>query len=110
FVGAGLRMQVALEPSWLEAVWQMYVGVKSNLPPDVCARLLTTAGSSSLDMKIGSSARVDEIFTKGMAGLRFTHTPNPPQVLPSPAGLIYFQVDRQSQQNEWQNVQKELSL
>ncbi len=29
FIGAGLRMQVALEPAWLESVWQMYVGVQS---------------------------------------------------------------------------------
>ena len=29
FEGAGKRMQVALEPAWLEAHWQMYVGVKT---------------------------------------------------------------------------------
>jgi type VI secretion system protein ImpJ len=71
-------------------------------------RLLTKAGQ--LDMKIGSSDRVDEIFERGMAGLRFAHSPRPPRPLPSVPGLVYFQVDRASQREEWQNVQKALTL
>jgi type VI secretion system protein ImpJ len=108
FVGAGLRMQVNLEPAWLEANNQMFVGVKSPLGAEECLRLLT--GSGQLDMKIGSSNRVDEIFTFGMAGLRFTHAPRPPQVLPTSPQLTYVQVDRTSQQQEWQNVQKDMTL
>jgi type VI secretion system protein ImpJ len=108
FVGAGLRMQVALEPSWLESVYEMYVGVRSTLPAEECVRLLTKAGQ--LDMKIGSSDRADDIYRLGMAGLRFAHSPRPPRALPSAPGLIYFQVDRGSQQGEWQNVQKSLTL
>jgi type VI secretion system protein ImpJ len=108
FVGAGLRMQVNLEPSWLEAVNQMFVGVQCPLGAEECIKLLT--GPGQLDMKIGSSNRVDEIFTYGMPGLRFTHAPRPPQVLPTTSGLTYFQVDRQSQAQEWQNVQKDMTL
>jgi type VI secretion system protein ImpJ len=108
FVGAGLRMQVNLEPSWLEANNQMFVGVKSPLGADECVKLLT--GPGQLDMKIGSSNRVDEIYTFGMPGLRFTHAPRPPQVLPTAPQLVYFQVDRASQQQEWQNVQKDMTL
>jgi type VI secretion system protein ImpJ len=108
FKGAGLRMQVNLEPSWLEASNHMFVGVKSPLGGEECLKLLT--GPGQLDMKIGSSNRVDEIFTFGMSGLRFTHAPRPPQVLPTSPHLTYFQVDRGSQQQEWQNVQKELTL
>jgi type VI secretion system protein ImpJ len=63
-----------------------------------------------LDMKIGSSDRVDEIFRLGQAGLRFAHSPRPPRALPSVAGLTYFQVSRDSQLEEWQNVQKSLTL
>src|SRR5262245_21033296 len=55
FVGAALRMQVSLEPSWLESIHQMFVGVKTTLPAEECVRLLTTPGQ--LDMKIGSSDR-----------------------------------------------------
>jgi type VI secretion system protein ImpJ len=108
FVGAGLRMQVALEPAWLEAAWQMYVGVHSPLSPEECVRLLTKPGQ--LDMKIGSSDRVDDIFRLGQRGLIFSHSPLPPRALPSSAGLIYFQVNRESQLEEWQNVQKSLTL
>jgi type VI secretion system protein ImpJ len=108
FIGAGLRMQVTLEPSWLESINQLFVGVKSTLPAEECVRLLTT--QSQLDMKIGSSDRADEIFKRGMAGLRFAHSPRPPRALPTMPGLIYFQVDRDSHRDEWQNVQKALTL
>src|SRR5262249_10674726 len=108
FVGAALRMQVQLEPSWLESIYQMFVGVKSTLPAEDCVRLLTTAGR--LDMKIASSDRADAIFERGMAGLRFAHSPRPPRALPAMPGLVYFQVDRASQRDEWQNVQKSLTL
>jgi type VI secretion system protein ImpJ len=108
FEGAGLRMQVpGIESAWLEPIWNMYVGVKSELPVDECRRLLQ---GGKLDMKIGSADRVDEIFKRGMAGLRFSYTNIPPRALPNRPGLIYFQVDRNSQKEEWDNVQRTLSL
>jgi len=107
FVGAGLRMQVTMEPRWLEPAYQMFVGVQSTVPPQECVRQLTTGG---LDMKIGSSEKVDEIFRRGQAGLRFSHTPNPPRSLPNIQNQAYFQVNRTSEQEEWQNVQRSLTL
>ncbi|MFL5342363.1 MAG: type VI secretion system baseplate subunit TssK [Gemmataceae bacterium] len=106
FVGAGLRMQVSLEPSWLEPAWQMFVGVNSQLEPADCVKLL----ARGLDMKIGSSETVDEIFRLGQAGLRFTYEPTPPRALPAAQGLIYFQIDRHAKPEEWANVQRSLSL
>ena len=108
FTGAGMRMQVSLEPSWMEAVWQMFIGVQSQLPAEECIRLLTRPGE--LDMKVGSSDRVDTIFRLGQAGLRFTHDPRPPRALPSSPNLIYFQINRESELGEWQNVQRSLTL
>ena len=108
FIGAGLRMQVSLEPTWLESVWQMFIGVQSPLSSEECIRLLTKPGQ--LDMKIGSSDRVDDIFRLGQAGLKFAYSPRPPRALPSLPGLNYFQVSRESQAEEWQNVQKSLTL
>ncbi len=108
FHGAGLQMQVQLEPSWLESAFQMFVGVKSRLTPEECNKLLTRSGG--LDMKIGSSERVNEIFRMGEAGLKFVYNPRPPRALPQMPGLIYFQVNRDSQQQEWQRVQKSLTL
>jgi type VI secretion system protein ImpJ len=61
-------------------------------------------------MKVGSSDRVDAIFTKGAAGLKFTPSPRPPRALPSAPDLTYFQIDRDSTPAEWQFVAKSLSL
>lgn len=108
FRGAGLRMQVALEPSWLESVWQMYVGVQSPLSAEECIRLLSS--EERLDMKLGSSGRADQIYQRGQAGLKFSHATLPPRALPARPGLIYFQVDRGSQQEEWKHVRNELTL
>jgi type VI secretion system protein ImpJ len=107
FVGAGLRMQVSLEPAWLESTWDMYIGVQSSLPPAECVALLQPG---MLDMKIGSSERVDAIFLMGQAGLRFLPCPTPPRILPALPGQIYLQVGRDAPGGEWQNVQKSLSL
>ncbi len=108
FIWAGMRMQVTLEPAWLESVWQMYVGVLSSLEPEECVKLLTRPGQ--LDMKIGSSDRVDTIFRMGQAGLKVVHTPRPPRALPQLPGQIYFQIQRETTASEWQNVQKSLTL
>ena len=108
FVGAGLRMQVSLEPAWLESAWQLYVGVLSPMRPDECVKLLTKPGQ--LDMKIGSSERVDTLFRMGQAGLKVVHTPRPPRALPDLPGQIYFQIQREATAGEWQNVQQSLTL
>jgi type VI secretion system protein ImpJ len=108
FIGVGLRMQVALEPVWLEPSWQMFVGVQSSLGTDECVRLMTVPGQ--FDMKIGSSGRVDAIFRLGRAGLRFEFQPIPPRNLPTHPGLIYFLIRREAQDEEWQNVQRSLTL
>lgn len=108
FIGAGLRMQVALEPSWLESVWHLYIGVQSSLDTEELIRLLTKAGQ--LDMKVGSSDRVDSLYRLGQAGLRFTPSPRPPRALPVVQGQVYFQINRETQEAEWQGVKKSLAL
>ena len=110
FIGAGLRMQVSLEPVWLESIWQMFVGVETRLSAEECIRLFTRSGHQGLDMKIGSSERVDEIYRLGESGLKFAHSPRPPRALPSSPGLVFFQVNRESQAQEWQRVQKSLTI
>ena len=108
FIGAGLRMQVSLEPAWLESGWEMFIGVQSALDAEECIRLLTKPGQ--LDMKIASSERADTVFRMGMAGLKFDHSPRPPRSLPSAPGLIYFQISHDAAQTEWINVQRSLTL
>lgn len=105
-VGSGMRMQVALESAWLETGRKIFVGVQAALSADECERLLT----NGLDMKIGSSTRVDEIFRMGSAGLRFSLCNHPPRSLPNQRGLLYFEIDRASQDEEWMAVTKSLTL
>jgi type VI secretion system protein ImpJ len=105
FTGAGLRMQVTLEPAWLEPQWQLFVGVESNLNSEECDRLL-----NALDRKIASSDRVEEIYRRGEAGLRLRLCPQPPHLLRSKARLTFFQIDRESQPDEWKYVQRSLML
>jgi type VI secretion system protein ImpJ len=107
FEGAGLRMQVTLEPAWLIASNQMYIAVRSPLSADDCVRLLKPGG---LDMKIGSSERVDKIFQFGQAGLTFAYCAVPPRALPGGSGIVYFQINRDAQKDEWDHVQKSLTL
>jgi type VI secretion system protein ImpJ len=107
FVGAGMRMQVSLEPAWLDSTWDMFIGVQSLLTADEVLRLLRPG---QLDMKIGSSERVDAIFRQGQAGLRFLPCPTPPRILPLLPGQIYLQVSRDAPGGEWQNIHQSLSL
>jgi len=108
FVGAGLRLQVTLQPAWLEAAWQLFVGVRSSLSKEECVQLLTRPGE--LDMKIASSDRVEEVFRGGLQGLRFDLQKHPPRVLPEHAGWVLFQVKREAQDREWQHVERSLHL
>lgn len=108
FIGAGLRMQVGLEkPTWLEQGWQMFIGVKSDLPPAETLELLLEGG---LRMKVSSASRVDDLFARGMAGLKFSHVQAFPTLLPRREGLLYLQVDRDSQKEEWDKVRASLTL
>jgi type VI secretion system protein ImpJ len=108
FEGQELRMQVSLEPEWLQPAWEMFVGVDSPLPTEQSVLLLTRMGK--LDMKIGSAQRVNDIFEYGAAGLKFTHCASPPRALPLRPGLVYLQINRESQQQEWKHVQQSRTL
>ncbi|HZZ82870.1 MAG TPA: type VI secretion system baseplate subunit TssK [Gemmataceae bacterium] len=108
FIGAGWRMQVTLEPAWMDPSAQIFIGVQSTLETQQCVELLTQAGQ--LDMKIGSSDRVEDLFRQGAAGLRFVAESLPPQELPKVAGQTYFQVIQDAKNPEWLNVKKTLTL
>ncbi len=108
FVGAGLRMEVALEPTWLNPVWDIYLGVHTPLSAEECVRLLTQPGQ--LDMKVGSADRVDALYRNGMAGLSFVHAAQIPPALPVRPGLHFFRINRESVPSEWHHVERSLTL
>lgn len=106
FAGAGLRMQVALDPSWVEKGWHMFIGVQGSVPIDQLTQILTKPGF--LDMKIASSDRVDMIFRSGRAGLLCISANKVPRILPSK--YAYFQIQADSSNEEWSDVCKTLAL
>jgi len=85
----GDGLHVALEPAWLATGRGLYLGVETELTDDECVQLLR-----SLDMKLGSSARVEQIFGKARRGLRLVPVVHPPRPLPPGPGIIYYQIER----------------
>jgi type VI secretion system protein ImpJ len=85
----GDGLHVALEPAWLGSVRALYLGVETELTDEECAQLLR-----SLDMKLGSSARVEQIFVRAQRGLRLVQVVRPPRPLPHRPGIIYYQIER----------------
>jgi type VI secretion system protein ImpJ len=108
FVGAGLRMEVALDPTWLNPIWEVYLGVNTSLSAEECIRMLTKAGQ--LDMKVGSADRVDALYRHGLAGLSIAPAAQVPHALPVRPGLHYFRVNRDAHPAEWSNVERSLTL
>ena len=74
FTGHGLRMEVAIDPAWLDGSIPMYVGVVSPLEPEQCAEELERLGT-----KIGSADRVEMIYRRRDVGLQFTLVPAAPR-------------------------------
>ena len=103
FVGEGLQLKVELQPLWLDENAQLYIGVRSPLEADQCVRVI-----DEIDMKVGSSDRIEQVYALGSAGLRLVHVPTPklPRALPREKGLTYFQINRDQQQTEWQHVKR----
>lgn len=103
FVGAGLQMQVRLERDWLGPAWSFYIGVESRLPFNEIDNLLMRR----LDLKVGSSEVVDNIYRAAKAGVKLRAEAAPPREFPG-SGWSYWKVDRSSE--AWELVEKTLNL
>ena len=106
FLGAGFQIQGKIKPEWLSPGWAMYIGVQAPIRTDDCVKLLT----GQLDMKVGSTDRVEQIFTGALRGLSFRFTIKPPKALPAYNDLFYFQIDRTVQPEEWKRIESTLSM
>jgi len=49
-------------------------------------------------------------FQRGLRGLAFAYNPRPPRALPESRTLTYFQINLESSLDEWENVQKSLTV
>jgi type VI secretion system protein ImpJ len=94
FVGESKGMRVAIEPKWLHADWQWFVGVqRGGLTDKECLALLSAGG---LDWKLGSARQVDALFQYGAEGLQLTPLPQAPRALPPRGDWSYYEVSRQN--------------
>lgn len=102
FIGTERGMQVAIEPKWLSAGWNWFVGVNAGSLSDRDCRDLLKPGK--LDWKIGSSQQVDLIFKRGLPGVELVELAKAPRALPSRHGWIYYEVNRDKENPAWKDV------
>jgi type VI secretion system protein ImpJ len=100
FMGVDRGLQVAIEPKWLHAGWNWYVGVNGAGTTDREIRDLLRPGN--LDWKIGSAQQVDLIFKHGIPGITLVDLPQPPRALPTRQGWVFYEVRRDNA--AWKDV------
>lgn len=103
FEGAGLQLQIRLESEWLQPDWSFYIGVHSELNYHQCVSMLR----GELDMKVGSTAHVETIFTRGQPGVQLIPQPEVPRLLPG-KNWTYWKVERDSL--AWAEAEKSFTL
>jgi len=99
----GERLQVSLEPGWLSSAKTLFLGVETELGDDDCEQLLR-----SMDMKLGSTSRVEQIFKQALRGLKLVPIVRPPRALPAGSGIVYYQIERD--QVFWRDVADTCSM
>ncbi len=99
----GERLQVSLEPGWLAATRTLFLGVETELGDEECEQLLR-----AMDMKLGSTSRVEQIFKQALRGLKLVPIVRPPRALPAGAGIVYYQIERD--QVFWRDVADTCSM
>jgi type VI secretion system protein ImpJ len=93
----GERLQVSLEPGWLSSTKTLFLGVETELSDEECEQLLR-----AMDMKLGSTSRVEQIFKQALRGLKLVPIVRPPRSLPAGTGVVYYQIERD--QVFWRDV------
>ncbi len=105
FIGAGLGMQVTLDPVWLNNDWKWFVGVaRGDITEQECRDVLS---AGQLHWKLGSVRQVEIIFREGREGLLLVPVAHTPRALPG-KGWVYYEVGRQNE--AWRDVQETQSL
>jgi type VI secretion system protein ImpJ len=105
FSGTDQGMQVAIEPEWLHAGWDWYVGVNGkNISDEKLRELLhkDKDGKRKVDWKMGCSHQVDLIFRLGLPQVEQKELPRAPRELPSHQGWIYYEIVREGR--AWKDV------
>jgi type VI secretion system protein ImpJ len=102
----GKQMRVRMDEEWFTHKWRFLIGINSSLGArDV--RTLFKDQKDGLDLKVGASDDVDQIFRDGFDGIPLVPEDDPPHELRS-SRWTYWNVDRNS--HDWKNVTKSHQL
>jgi type VI secretion system protein ImpJ len=106
FTADGTTVRVDLDSAWLDAGYQVLVGVQSSLADDDVENILR----GGRNLKLGAAARVEDLYLQGAAGVTLRRVDHPPRALPLDKGTTYFAIDRTSSLDEWRQVERSLNL
>lgn len=107
FLGAGLGMQVSLEPRWFHSDWQWFIGVRKG--ELTVAELRDVLSPGQLDWKLGSSRQVEVLFTHRAEGLDLSLVDRPIRALPAGQEWVYYEIARRDSP-AWRDVQETQTL
>ncbi len=89
-IGVEDRMEVSLDPNWLQDDSQLFIGIRSDLAADDLDRLI---GESHLDWKLGTSRLISQIYRNGEAGLNLSRIHGRHASLPQLTDVTYFKIE-----------------
>jgi type VI secretion system protein ImpJ len=106
FIGAGPGMHVALEPDWLGPEWDWFFGVcPIGFSVKECLSLFA---SRRLDIKMGSSDKVEAYMSRMQPGVQLAALPQAPRALANRGKWLFFQIGLEG--DPWRQVQLTQSL
>jgi type VI secretion system protein ImpJ len=101
FIGSGPGMHVQLEAEWLDSGWEWFFGVSPiNFTAAECFQLFS---SKKIDVKIGSSEKVEQYMTNRQPGLHLQPVQRLPRQLANRGKWVYFQMSTEG--DPWRQVQ-----
>ncbi|MEQ1829818.1 MAG: type VI secretion system baseplate subunit TssK [Pirellula sp.] len=106
FIGSGPGMHVALEPEWFGPEWEWYFGVcPIGFSVKECFQLFA---SRKLDVKLGSSDKVEQYMARMQPGLHLKGISQTPRALANRGKWLFFQIGLEG--DPWRQVQLSQSL
>lgn len=105
FENVGQWLEVSLDTQWLQANYEFFVGVRSDLAAERLEQLFSTRW---LDWKLGSSRTINQIYNNAEAGLSIKRVVGVHPTLPVMKDLTYFAVKKQGAY--WDQVSESRTL
>lgn len=99
FIGSLDRMEVSLDPEWLQEGYEFFVGIRSDFASDDLDLLIS---ESHLDWKLGTARLISQIYSNAEAGLSLQRVQGRHASLPHLTDVTYFRI--QTEGPYWQQI------